>query len=137
MRGNVGQDIKFSFDEALSLEGNSGPYLQYTYARARSVLAKSSRNRPYGFTEVKEFNTEEEVLLRTLYRFEEAVVQAADELAPNLVANFLYDLAQKYNSFYNKHRVIGNDFRLWLTDSTAQILQRGLGLLGISAPEKM
>ena len=69
------------------------------------------------------------------------VVQAADQLAPNLVANFIYDLAQKFNSFYNKHRVIGSGeaeaFRLWLTDATAGIIKRGLNLLGITAPKKM
>ncbi len=83
------------------------------------------------------WNSEEEILLRTLCRYEEVVIQAAEELAPDVVAKFLYDVAQKFNSFYNKHRVIGNDFRLWLTQATAEILKQGLGLLGIQAPEKM
>ena len=88
-----------------------------------------NKDRPY--------QPEEEILLRTLYRFEEVVVQAADELAPNLVANFIYDVAQKFNSFYNKHKIVGNDFRLWLTEATAEIIKQGLSLLGIDAPEKM
>jgi arginyl-tRNA synthetase len=137
LKSGIGQDVVFDFDKSISFEGNSGPYLQYSYARARSVLEKSGRNRSYRFTEVKELNSEEDILLRTLYRFEEVVAQAADELAPNLIANFIYDVAQKFNSFYNKHRIVGNDFRLWLTLATAEILKRGLNLLGIAAPEKM
>ncbi|MBU1500033.1 hypothetical protein KKE48_04160, partial [Patescibacteria group bacterium] len=80
---------------------------------------------------------EEEILLRTLYRYEEVVVEAAENLAPNKIAEFLYDLAQKFNGFYNKHRILDNEFRLWLTQATSEILKKGLGLLGISAPEKM
>ncbi len=128
------QDVAFDIKKSVSLDGNSGPYLQYTYARARSILEKSGR---FATFHLADLNHEEEILLRTLYRFEEVVVQAAEQLAPNLVANFIYDLAQKFNGFYNKHRVIGNDFRLWLTDATAEIIKRGLNLLGITAPEKM
>lgn len=132
------QDVAFDLKKTVSLEGNSGPYLQYTYARAKSVLEKanvSEKVRPCWYSD--EVGPSAILLLRTLYRFEEVVVQAADELAPNLVANFIYDIAQKFNGFYNQHRVIGNDFRLWLTAATAEILKRGLNLLGIDAPEKM
>ena len=133
------QDVAFDLKKSVSLDGNSGPYLQYTYARARSVLEKNGRVGPFHYDKVgpSRVSSEEDTLLRTLYRFEEVVVQAAEELAPNLVANFIYDAAQKFNSFYNKHRVIGNDFRLWLTSATAEIIKRGLNLLGIDAPEKM
>ena len=90
-----------------------------------------------GCKDVPYCNPEEEILLRTLYRYEETVIEAAEDLAPNKICEFLYDLAQKFNSFYNKHRIVGNDFRLWLTSATAEILKKGLGLLGISVPEKM
>lgn len=135
------KNIVFDFKESLSFEGNSGPYLQYTYARAHSVLAKNGKNRTYRLTEVKNLSNEEEILLRTLYRYEEAVVEAAENLAPNKIAEFLYDLAQKFNGFYNKHRVIGSGeaepFRLWLTAAVSEIIKQGLELLGISASEKM
>jgi len=141
------KNMSFDFEESLSFEGNSGPYLQYTYARAKSVLKKAEKGRTLFTDKVRPCqpdgpcHPEEEILLRTLYRYEEAVVEAAQELAPNKIAEFLYDLAQKFNSFYNKHRVIGSGeaepFRLWLTYSTAEILKKGLGLLGISCPEKM
>ncbi len=139
LKSGIGQDVIFNFDKSISFDGNSGPYLQYTYARAHSVLEKAGLrgDSSKAFKESPQCNPEEEILLRTLYRFEEVVVQAADQLAPNLVANFIYDLAQKFNGFYNKHRVIGSDFRLWLTDATAEIIKRGLNLLGITAPEKM
>lgn len=142
LKGSPDRSIVFDWDEILKMEGNSGPYLQYTYARARSVL-QNSKNRTYRLTDVKKLNisSEESMILRTLYRFEEVVVAAADELAPNLVATFIFDLAQKFNSFYNKHRIIGSGasepFRLWLTQATAEMIKRGLNLLGINAPEKM
>lgn len=131
------QDVAFDLKKSVSLDGNSGPYLQYTYARARSVLEKNGRIGSFHFDKLVPWQPEEEALLRTLYRFEEVVVQAAEQLAPNLVANFIYDLAQKFNGFYNQHRVIGDDFRLWLTFATAEIIKKGLNLLGIQASEKM
>lgn len=142
LKSGIGTDVVFDFDKSISFEGNSGPYLQYTCARAFSVLRKAGggKGRSLFTDKVRPsaiLNLEESTLLRILCRFEEVVSQAADELAPNLIANFLYDVAQKFNGFYNKHRVIGNDFRLWLTDSTAQILKQGLGILGIDSPEKM
>jgi arginyl-tRNA synthetase len=153
-------EIAFDFDESISLEGNSGPYLQYTYARCQSVLQKAnylksdgscpalspSRRPRYaagarwgspGACHPSKINKEELTVLRILYRFPEAVVEAGEKMAPNFVCGYLYDLAQRYNTFYNKHRVIGNDFRLSLTRATAQILKNGLCLLGIKAPEKM
>ena len=133
------QDVAFDIKKSVSLDGNSGPYLQYTYARAKSVLQKAEIQQGPALPGGKNgpLNQEEDVLLRTLYRFEEVVVQAAEQLAPNLIANFIYDLAQKFNGFYNRHKIVGNDFRLWLTGATAEILNRGLNLLGIDAPEKM
>jgi len=132
------QNVAFDPKKSVSLEGNSGPYLQYTFARARSVLEKAGlRGRTLQAGKDGPCQSEEEILLRTLYRYEEAIVEAAENLAPNKIAEFLYDLAQKFNGFYNKHRILDNEFRLWLTQATSEILKKGLGLLGISAPEKM
>jgi len=130
--------ISFDMEESVSLEGNSGPYLQYTYARALSVLKKTKILKLQGQTLkwVKLYQKEDE-LLRILSRFDEVVVQAVEDLAPNLVANFLFDVAQKFNGFYNQHKIGDDKKRLWLTKSTAEILKQGLGLLGIEAPEKM
>lgn len=142
LRGNVGQDIKFSFDEAMSLEGNSGPYLQYTHARCRSVLKKGKVKSVKGKVDFSGSASEEKLLLATLGHFEEAMVDATQAFVPNTLANYLFELAQKYNTFYNNLRIIDakeaeRARRLFLTDTTAKILKKGLNLLGISAPEKM
>jgi len=134
-------EISFDFKKSVSFEGNSGPYLQYTHARALSVLRKfqalSTKNR----TNYKlQINKEELAVLGWLYRFPEVVGEAGRSYAPNLICNFLYELTQRYNSFYNKHRIIGseNESLRWLiTKATAQVLKNGLNLLGIKAPEKM
>jgi len=135
------KDTAFDFKESINFEGNSGPYLQYTYARCKSVLAKAGKEK-VELKRVEGVNKEEGLVLRTVYRFPEVVAEAAKELAPNLVANFLYDLAQKYNSFYNKQPILKaekgkRELRLWLTTVTAKVIKDGLYLLGIEAPERM
>ncbi len=130
-------DIIFDWNEILNMEGNSGPYLQYTVARTNSVLVKAKGVKG---SSQSDLNNEELSILRTLTRFSEVIAGAAKNYSPNLLANYLYDLASKYNAFYNKHKIIGSDneeFRLSLTSSTGQVLKNGLGLLGISAPERM
>ena len=72
-----------------------------------------------------------------LARYNEVVVQAGAEKAPNVVAMYLYELAQRFNTFYNGTKIAGDSERLWLTRATAQVLKSGLGLLGIQAPEEM
>ncbi len=138
------KDIAFDFDESVSFEGNSGPYLQYTYARARSVLGKVKTSTFKGSTfKGMKFAREEQAILRWLYRYPEVVKQAAKEYAPSVVCTYLFELAQRFNTFYNKHSILRADssdqveFRLALSASVAQILYNGLYLLGIKAPKKM
>ena len=123
-----------------ALEGDSGPYLQYTYARARSVLRKSGvgaqRAVPAGIARNAPTN-EELSVLRYLYRFPEVVEVAARTYSPNLVCSYLFELAKRFNNFYNSCPIIGNAFRLKLTEATAIVLKNGLNLLGIEALEKM
>ena len=142
LKGNVGQEVNFSFEESISLNGNSGPYLQYTHARCKSVLGKGpvTRDREPVFS--GDIKDEELKLLRALCHFEEVVSDAAAAFAPNVVANFLHDVAQKYNSLYNNLPILKagepeRARRLFLTQATADILAKGLWLLGISAPGKM
>lgn len=134
----VQSNIVFDWDKILALQGNSGPYLQYTYARTQSVLAKSQ----FPISNLQsnsnfQFNNEELSILRWIYRFPEVVEEAASRYSPNLLCNFIYELAQRYNTFYNMHPILGNEFRLTLTKSVGDVLKKGLNLLGISAPEKM
>jgi len=131
------RDLHFDLGESLSLEGNSGPYLQYTYARIQSVLKKSKEMKDFS---LKKLNKEEILLLRLLVRFPEVVLESSNNLAPNLVVNYIYELAQKYNNFYSKHKILGSEnegFRLKLSSATAKVINNGLALLGIDTPEKM
>lgn len=132
-------NINFDWDRMFALEGNSGPYLQYTVARTNSVIAKVKGKRQE-MKVPKDVNEEESVILRSLVRFPEVIESAALNYSPNLLCNYLYDLASKYNGFYNKHKIIGSgseEFRLALTEAVGQVLKNGLKLLGIESPERM
>ena len=140
LKVGIGQNIIFDFEKSLSLEGSSGPYLQYTVARTNSVLEKAKFKGSEVKFSVKETNGEELAILRSLSRFQDIIASAAKTYSPNILCNYLYDLASKFNTFYNKHRILDSDsleFRLGLTASTGQILKNGLKILGIETPEKM
>jgi arginyl-tRNA synthetase len=134
-------DIIFNWDKIFVLEGNSGPYLQYTYARTNSVLGKSGKSQTdMGSPKIDKPNPEELAVLRFLARFPQTVQMAAASYSPNLLANYLFELAQKYNNFYNQHKIIGGDnqeFRLILTSATGKVLESGLSILGIQTPQRM
>jgi len=131
--------ISFNFEKMLSMEGNSGPYLQYTVARCSSIMTKSqiiNLQSPKSY----QLNTEEQSLLHKLAQYSEIVVMAAKNYSPNILCTYLYELAQKFNSFYNAHKIIGGEneeFKLQLTKSTGLTLKAGLKLLGIEAPDRM
>jgi arginyl-tRNA synthetase len=132
------RDIIFDWKKVMSMEGNSGPYLQYTYARCHSVLGKSKKLAKINNDD--KFEVEEENLLREFYKFEEKIVEAVERFSPAVIAEYLIGLARKYNEFYAKFRVIGEEAeeqRLFLTERTAKILKLGLTLLGIETMEKM
>ena len=136
-------DIPFDINESLSLRGDSGPYIQYTFARASSVLSKSKiKDKKITAGHKGDISAEELILLRAFIKFPEICVDSALLYAPNLLCEYLYDLAQRYNSFYNKHKVLTEDenvkeFRLSLTYAAFLILKKGLELIGIDTPEKM
>lgn len=137
-------NIVFNWEDMFALEGNSGPYLQYTYARTQSVLAKTEngKRKTKDFGDLK-INSEEEAILRTFYKFPEVVSEAAQSFSPNILCSFLYDFATKYNRLYNTHRILNaeseeaKNLRLALTKVTGNILKKGLNLLGIGASERM
>lgn len=150
LKSGMGKDVEFSFAESISFEGNSGPYLQYTYARTQSVLNKFEMQNPGSGSSSKykiqntnyELEQEERDLLRFLTRFDELVEEAALKFSPNILCTYLFELAQTYNTFYQKHQIIkveetARNYRLWLTRTTGETLKSGLHLLGIQAPEKM
>jgi arginyl-tRNA synthetase len=138
------KDIVFDWEKILNLKGNSGPYLQYTYTRCQSVLKKAKNFQFSIFNFQKEKMAKEEIeILREIYKFPEIVEESAKRFSPNLICNFVFDLAKKYNLFYDLHPILKakekatRNFRLALTKSVAQIIKNSLSLLGIQTPEKM
>lgn len=133
------KDIVFSWDEVLNLEGDSGPYLQYTYARARSVLRKAETNNLQ--TDTVNRSAEVSKVEKLLYRFPEVVQRAADDRAPRYIATYLHEVGQAFNTFYGHTQIIDDSpevsYRLALTAAAAQVLKNGLNLLGIKVPEEM
>ena len=143
LKNGIGQDIIFDLKESLTLEGNSGPYILYTYTRCQSVLKKASNylTRTYDIDK-SNLNLDELNVLRLINQFPEIVQQAAIQLSPNLIANYLYELAQKYNYFYQKNKILESEektkqFRLMLTQATGKVIKEGLNLLGIKTVERM
>ncbi|MBI2330006.1 arginine--tRNA ligase [Candidatus Daviesbacteria bacterium] len=129
----------FDLDQSVSLQGDSGPYLQYTYARSQSVLRQVSYQASKQVIGGK-LETEERALIRRLEYFSGSVEQSAKEYRPNLLAEYLMDLAKEFNLFYQKHRIIQSEERerrLALTWAVGNVLKQGLYLLGIEAPERM
>jgi len=138
LKQSPGKNIVFDFDTSLSFEGDSGPYLQYAFARAMSVLRKSKSES--GEMMVGRIVDEEKDLLRWICRFEEVVSLAVKDMAPNFVCGYLIELASRFNHFYAECKIVGDKRegeRLALTRTTAQILKNGLWLLGIETVEKM
>ncbi len=135
-------EIAFDIQESVNFQGDSGPYLQYTYARCKSVLRKA-KGLVIGdlgsFGDVS-LNPEERAVLRLLTHFPDTVREAADSFSPSTICTYLFKLAQAYNLFYAKHSILStpdSSLRLALTEGTAQILASGLYLLGIETLEHM
>ncbi len=132
----LGGDIAFDINETVSLAGNSGPYLQYAHARARSVLEKSNAV----FAQPTKVLLEDRALVRKLGEYHEVVAHAAKSLEPHYICNYLFELAQEFNRYYENNRVIGGDLeehRVSLVALYADTLKAGLAILGIHAPEKL
>lgn len=133
--------IFFDREEALKLEGNTGPYLQYAFTRCSGILRKSKKWK--AVYKIKELNEHEAVLVKTLSRFSQMIEQSSNELKPNHICNYVYELATAFNNFYEKCSVIKADseqlrnFRLTLVEATGTVLKIALNLIGIETLEKM
>ncbi len=137
LKQRVGGDIVYDPQESVGVQGNSGPYLQYAHARARSILAKAKASDQ---SVTGELQPGERSLLRKMGEYAEVIDKAVTELMPHHVCTYLYELAQTFNQFYEANHVVGDEreaLRLGLVQSYATTLKHGLGLLGIVAPEKM
>ena len=136
LKVKIGGDIIFDIADAVSLTGNTGSYLQYAYVRATHILAKASEKPQI----LEEIATEDRALVRKLSEFSEIIDLAKAKLEPHHICNYLFDLAQEFNRYYEKNQVVGNEHeahRVSLVAMYADTLKAGLSALGITAPDKM
>lgn len=133
--------ILFDPKESVDFNGNTGPFIQYTFARIQSLLRKES---PKEFdANALELNAAEKEIIRALYDFEDTIEKAATEMSPALIANYVYELVKLFNSFYQNNPILKNEdenvknFRLYLSQWVANTIQNSLRLLGIGVPERM
>ncbi len=135
LRQSPGSDIIFDPEKSLSLEGDSGPYLQYALVRAKSVLAQAGENAPKADAPAEPYFIE-----RLIMHFPEVAARAERELSPNLLVTYLTELAGEWNAFYAKERIIGGEHeahKLLIARAFVHTMQNGLTLLGIHTPERL
>ena len=134
-------DYVFSWDKMLSLQGNTAPYLQNAYVRIRSIFRKAGESAPK-IDELTLGSSAEITLAKRLCQFAEVVPQVLNDFRPNILANYLFEVANSFHAFYEACPVLKSEeparsSRLALCDLTGRVLHRGLELLGIKVPEKM
>jgi arginyl-tRNA synthetase len=140
------KNMTFNPVESIDFNGNTGPFIQYTYARIKSVFRKAGQ---MGIVPDREAivyakpGSKELALVKLLRKFSDTVTEAATEFSPSLIANYCYDLSREYNQFYHDFSILGEDnnslrnFRLFLSKVTSEVLYSGMWLLGIEMPERM
>jgi len=133
------KDVNFNWSEALNFDGNTGPYAQYTYARACSILRKADS---FSCPEKADLCSEEKELITTLSQFPDRVVRALNEYEPSVITRYVLDLCQSFNRFYNScpiHTAQANErqLRLALCSAVKNVLGSALGLIGLRTPEKI
>lgn len=135
-------DYVFSWDRMLALQGDTAPYLQYSYVRVRSIFRKLGQGVQLDQAAVAIVADSEVQLARMLVRFSEVVPSLLEDFRPNLLANYLLELAKAFHSFFEACPVLKSEgetqnTRLVLCELTSRVLEKGLGLLGIGVPERM
>jgi arginyl-tRNA synthetase len=140
------KNMTFNPKESIDFNGNTGPFIQYTHARIKSVLRKASELN-LEFSKLNDtqldISEKESYLIQLLTEFPTVVRQAGEEFSPALIANYIYDLVKEYNQFYHDFTILKEEnagmkqFRLVLSESIASVIKTGMGLLGIEVPERM
>ena len=140
------KNMLFNPEESIDFNGNTGPFIQYTYARIRSVLRKAKEAGIDFGSEVSEstpVNEKEQDLIQHLAEFPAVIQQAAAEYSPSTIANYCYDLVKEYNQFYHDYTILGESneekrqLRLVLSEQVSNIVRTGMRMLGIEVPERM
>jgi len=149
LKFNTLSDITFDIQSSISFEGDTGPYIQYTHARASSILRKYleskklDNNLDSQVSDLVEFQDQEIVLIRAMHKYIDILVSAAKSDSPNYICEYLFDLAQKFNHFYTTMPIVSEQnqtkqsARLIITNKSIHIFKSALSILGIQAPEKM
>jgi arginyl-tRNA synthetase len=136
------KQMMFNPEESVDFNGNTGPFIQYTYARIQSILRKATFDYSNDVT-LSELHEKEKELIKQVQLFPEVIQSAAENHSPALVANYTYDLVKEFNSFYQNVSILGEDnldkkvFRVQLSKSVSQVIKNAFRLLGISVPERM
>ena len=139
------KNMMFNPEESIDFNGNTGPFIQYTYARIRSVLRKAAENNIDFGEEIKleSISDKEKDLLKRISLFPATVQEAGDTYSPAVIANYCYELVKEFNQFYHDHSILGEDdanivnFRLMLASAVSRVVKNGMGMLGIEMPERM
>ena len=140
------KNMTFNPKESIDFNGNTGPFIQYTYARIRSVLRKAQEaglTIPAQLPAGVELSEKEEGLIQMIADFAAVVKQAGDDYSPSVIANYCYDLVKEYNQFYHDFSILREPnealktFRLVLSANVAKVVRLGMGILGIEVPERM
>lgn len=139
LKVDIRKNMIFNPKESISFEGDTGPYLLYSYARASSIIRKSeSKMKKFEVPDLEEIELK---LVRKLAQFPYEVAAAYKNVNPAIIANYSHELCQAFNEFYHSCKVIGSEeketFRLTLVESFRQVLKNSLGLLGITTIEEM
>jgi len=133
--------MMFNPEESVDFAGNTGPFIQYTYARIQSILRKADFDLSKDV--VVEIHEKEKELLKQIEAFPVVIQDAAKNHSPALVANYTYDLVKEYNSFYQTVSILGEEdemkkiFRVQLSKKVGEVIKSAFGLLGINVPERM
>ncbi|MFW5699341.1 MAG: DALR anticodon-binding domain-containing protein, partial [Bacteroidota bacterium] len=140
------KNMTFNPKESIDFNGNTGPFIQYTYARIQSVLRKAADNGIH-FDNIDfvgaSYNQKEIDLVKLVLSFKSVVQQSAEEFNPALIANYVYELAKEYNQFYHDYTILKEKdnklkaFRLAISEKVGKIIADGMELLGIEVPERM
>lgn len=139
------KNMMFNPEESIDFNGNTGPFIQYTYARIKSVLRKAAEK---GITisdslSVQSISAKEKELLKRISLFPAAVKEAGENYSPAIIANYCYELVKEFNQFYHDHSILGEtdehviNFRLVLATAVGSVVKKGMNLLGIEMPERM
>lgn len=139
------KNMLFNPAESIDFNGNTGPFIQYTHARIKSVLRKAAEKQIELSTEINlnELSPKEKDLLKSISLFPDVVIDAGVNFSPAIIANYCYELVKEYNQFYHEHSILSEsdlnrrNFRLVLSGTVAKVAKLGMGLLGIEMPERM